>query len=938
MLKEINKGKLSEEEYFKKTKTAPNIKDLDIRERFDKVFERDTRKKDNFLDQTNNRNGGDDSPPGSPGAPPPLPIDFDPYASDDNDNPFNVDLNALERQYFARDIPIEGEKEKTIQLDRNLQEIFPDADEILYSGPESREKQKWFPYSGIIKGSEKQERHRQRVQDSEPDEIPAELQFFSGEIEQADILYDRLGSQGLVKNNEQFIEFLATDECQEALQRDGISIYIPTGDIFINNQNTEESIYTFLDNQQDETKKDIPLDFSYDDNLNDYMTKYLPAINDYDEVKYDFLANKNSKFLFNLFNKYQENRGRKKLPVKHTKVSADHYALKKLQDRNWPYFVNHIIEFSQGVYDINDIITTDAEEVNILNNTRANFEITKNLYNELLTAVGINLHEYFINLDIAEKQKIDTDLINNNYYTWDQHEVHIQTRILATYRDFFYDTGRFPGRNTLIHVPMADMPSFINSNDWISPRSLYETYLGRDMQGLTSVQFLAAFNRFLGGDREVSRNAMSEFFHNLSWQALTNDNDSVKIKFEAITELVKSINSLLQQRIYESKKRPIVTNYNIQKKLLEKEAVQLKTDNEIVEQKVVTNILNNDKTDYTPRHNFPTVKTDEEAERDRTNENENYIATELVKKERDIQIIDDITKKNQKDLIRSVADPADGIITNENVTRPDYTRTDNNEPVQPQLDTGVLNVMQEMVRIMSEQAAVIDSLQPPTPPLEDIPQNNPIQIITQPDLQDILTKDEPDLTDIVKLKDEIADVVNTDDVPNMPPFKGETSRERADIVSLEDVINLPPNNLIPNPADIGLILPVPTGNKEADEKNYDDYLDTLQQIRPDLFISEDDESDNEVNQPIVQPKIEPTDQPDFIPVGDIKTEPDYIPIVDGDGNVFIEDEPDITPEVEIDSDAETISYLPNLNLRNQIYRKRAKKKALKILAKKEPKN
>ena len=253
LLKEINKGKLSEEEYFKKTKTAPNIKDLDVRERFDKVFERDTRKKDNFLDQTNNRNNGDDSPPGSPGAPPPPPIDFDPYAFDDNDNPFNVDLNALERQYFARDIPIEGEKEKTIQLDTNLQEIFPDADEILYPGPESREKQKWFPYSGIIKSSEKQERHRQRVQDSEPDEIPAELQFFSGGIEQADILYDRLGSQGLVKNNEQFIEFLATDECQEALQRDGISIHIPTGDIFINNQNTEESIYTFLDNQQDET-------------------------------------------------------------------------------------------------------------------------------------------------------------------------------------------------------------------------------------------------------------------------------------------------------------------------------------------------------------------------------------------------------------------------------------------------------------------------------------------------------------------------------------------------------------------------------------------------------------------------------------------------------------------------------------------------------------
>ena len=253
---------------------------------------------------------------------------------------------------------------------------------------------------------------------------------------------------------------------------------------------------------------------------------------------------------------------------------------------------------------------------------------------------------------------------------------------------------------------------------------------------------------------------------------------------------------------------------------------------------------------------------------------------------------------------------------------------------------------------MSEQAAVIDSLQPPTPPLEDIQQNNPIQIITQPDLQDILTKDEPDLTDIVKLKDEIADVISTDDVPNMLPFKGETSSERADIVSLEDVINLP-NNLIPNPVDIGLIPPVPTGNKEVDEKNYDDYLDTLQQIRPDLFISEDDESDNDVNivQPTVQPIPQPKEETDFIPVGEIKTEPDYvhpepdyIPLVDADGNVFIKDDDveidsdgEPVSDVEIDSDAETISYLPNKNLRNQIYRKSAKKKALKILAKKRAK-
>ena len=229
------------------------------------------------------------------------------------------------------------------------------------------------------------------------------------------------------------------------------------------------------------------------------------------------------------------------------------------------------------------------------------------------------------------------------------------------------------------------MPSFIRSNDWISPRSLYETYVGRDMQGITSVQFLAAFNRFLGGNVELSRNTMNKFFHNLSWQALTNDNDSVQIKFEAITELVESINFLLQKKIYEPKKRTQEINAKIQDKLLEKEIVQIRTKNEQVEREIVKDILKNNTTDYTPQYTLPIVKTDAENERDKISENKNYITTELVKKERDIQIIDDITKKDQKDLIRSITDPADGILTNENMAPSDWTRSDNNEPVQPQL-------------------------------------------------------------------------------------------------------------------------------------------------------------------------------------------------------------------------------------------------------------
>ena len=101
----------------------------------------------------------------------------------------------------------------------------------------------------------------------------------------------------------------------------------------------------------------------------------------------NFLTNKNSKFLFHLFNKYQQDRGRTKYPTRHSNLTDDNYALEALQNRNWPYFISRIIEFSQGFIKLSDLTGSDSTEINILNNTKANFEIVKDLYNELFTSV-----------------------------------------------------------------------------------------------------------------------------------------------------------------------------------------------------------------------------------------------------------------------------------------------------------------------------------------------------------------------------------------------------------------------------------------------------------------------------------------------------------------------------------------------------------------------
>ena len=284
------------------------------------------------------------------------------------------------------------------------------------------------------------------------------------------------------------------------------------------------------------------------------------------------------------------------------------------------------------------------------------------------------------------------------------------------------------------------------------------------MQGLTSVQFLAAFNRFLGDDKEISRNALSEFFHNLSWQVLTNDNDSVQVKFEAETELVKNINYLLQQKIYENKKKTMKIGKKIVEQLTSQQKETAKTEIEKVEEKVVDDIISNDETNYIPEYVPPTVKTEEEIDENRLEWNRNFLATELAKKERGFEVIDDIEAKEQYDLIKDVIDPSDGLLTNEEIDPTDYNRTIKNEPLAPQLDPNILNSMREVVNHMSDQ---VNSQADEMPALEDVPEikYEPEEDI-KPNLQDLLTNSEPEeiIEDFIDFKDEIkeemAEVIN----------------------------------------------------------------------------------------------------------------------------------------------------------------------------------
>ena len=75
---------------------------------------------------------------------------------------------------------------------------------------------------------------------------------------------------------------------------------------------------------------------------------------------------------------------------------------------------------------------------------------------------------------------------------------------------------------------------------------LYEKFSSTQAYSLVSTQFLCALNIFAGGEKQVSKKAMSEFFSNLSMEALNREDDALQLNFRHLRELCDSIKNLLR--------------------------------------------------------------------------------------------------------------------------------------------------------------------------------------------------------------------------------------------------------------------------------------------------------------------------------------------------------------------------------------------------------
>ena len=81
-----------------------------------------------------------------------------------------------------------------------------------------------------------------------------------------------------------------------------------------------ESIYDFLLKQQDKTKKITHATLTYKDSFSNCLRYFLDDIDAETVGKFDFLTNKNVKYLFYKFNDHLLFNGQNTVPVRHSKI------------------------------------------------------------------------------------------------------------------------------------------------------------------------------------------------------------------------------------------------------------------------------------------------------------------------------------------------------------------------------------------------------------------------------------------------------------------------------------------------------------------------------------------------------------------------------------------------------------------------------------------
>ena len=148
---------------------------------------------------------------------------------------------------------------------------------------------------------------------------------------------------------------------------------------------------------------------------------------------------------------------------------------------------------------------------------------------------------------------------------------------------------------------------------------------------------------------------MSEFFHNLSLQALSIEDDRIYITFEAMNKIHQIIADNLSILKFEFMKYEIDRNFEDDKKFRDT-IVPIETSTNVTETDLVQTILKDEKATFPDDNSqLPFPQTPEEIKKEEKNKNK-FINDQLKINHRDFETINNLIDEDKKELQNSFND------------------------------------------------------------------------------------------------------------------------------------------------------------------------------------------------------------------------------------------------------------------------------------------
>ena len=295
----------------------------------------------------------------------------------------------------------------------------------------------------------------------------------------------------------------------------------------------------------------------------------------------------------------------------------------------------------------------------MLLHTVENITIAKTTYNTLYKTLEKKLHLTIPKLSTEKLKEIKDEFTRENY--WAKHV----SGELDCWISFYYSKGRFPGSQNLILLPQIDIPDFIKTDMPLSSIDLYQKFKATNSKVLVLLQAIAALNLHLGGDKKISKKALVKFLSNLTFQALSKENDNIFLDFANVGNLTLNILENLIKIDKKSVNDSKILSENL-KEELNKTDYKFDLPPALKIQENVKKYRKERKITPPPR-GLSTPLKPKEISKTYDEEKENYLQNSITTNKTDLDAAIENVEESNKSVIYDIVDPTPGLIVDDKI-------------------------------------------------------------------------------------------------------------------------------------------------------------------------------------------------------------------------------------------------------------------------------